>query len=51
MLEERGEPFGPLGMVARRMELRERRVGQDVDRTISASSSMLFRELRETPRR
>lgn len=39
MAKENGEALWRLGMVACRMEARERRVRQDVDRTISANSS------------
>jgi len=39
VLEQDGEPLRPLGMMAGRMEARQRRVAQDVDRTISASVS------------
>ena len=39
VLEEDGEPLRPLGMVAGRVQARERGMGQDVDRTISASVS------------
>ena len=37
--EQDREPFGVLGVVAGRVEARERRVRQDVDWTISANSS------------
>ena len=40
MLEEHGESLRPLRVVAGRMQARERRMRQDVDRTISASDSM-----------
>jgi hypothetical protein len=39
VLEQDGQPLRPLGMVAGRMQARERGVAQDVDRTISASAS------------
>ena len=39
MVEQDGEPLRPLGVVAGGMETRERRMAQDVDRTISASAS------------
>jgi hypothetical protein len=39
VLEQDGDPLGPLGVMPGRMEARERRVRQDVDRTISASRS------------
>ena len=41
MSEQHLQPLGTLGMVARRMEVRERGMRQDVDLTISASSSMV----------
>gem|GEM_PF-4698320 len=37
-LEQDGEPLRPLGMMARRMQLRESGMAQEVDRTISSSS-------------
>ena len=39
VLEEDGQPLRPLGVVAGRVEARERGMRQDVDRTISASAS------------
>jgi hypothetical protein len=40
VLQEDGQPFLPLGMAAPgRVELGERRMRQDVDRTISAKSA------------
>jgi hypothetical protein len=39
VLEQHGDPLGPLGVMAGRMEVRERRMRQDVDRTISVSRS------------
>lgn len=39
VLEQDREPLRTVGMMARRMEARERRMGQDVDRTVSASTS------------
>jgi hypothetical protein len=40
MLEQRGEPFGPLWVVSGRVQARERRVRQELDRrTASASAS------------
>ena len=39
VVEQHPEPFRPVGMVPGRMESRERGMGQDVDRTISASRS------------
>jgi hypothetical protein len=38
-LEQRGEPLLPFRVVPGRVELGERRMRQDVDRTISPSSS------------
>jgi hypothetical protein len=39
MLEQHRHPLGPLRVMAGGMETRERGMGQDVDRTISASVS------------
>lgn len=39
VVEKDGEPLRPVRMVAGRMEARERRMGQDVDLTVSASAS------------
>ena len=39
VLEQDGEPLLRLGVRARRVQVRERGVGQDVDRTVSSSSS------------
>jgi hypothetical protein len=39
VLEKHREPLGPFGMDAGGVEARERRVRQDVDRTISSSSA------------
>ena len=39
VLEEDGEPLAPLGVLARRVQAGERGVGQEVDRTVSSSSS------------
>ena len=51
VLEQRGQPLAPLRVVAGGMEARERRVRQDVDRTISASSSRLLPSPCATPSR
>jgi hypothetical protein len=39
VLQQDGEPLRPFGVMTGGVEARERRVGQDVDRTISSSSS------------
>jgi hypothetical protein len=39
VLEQDSQPLRPLGMVACRVQARERGMAQDVDRTISASAS------------
>ena len=39
VLEQDGEPLLRFGMCTRGVQARERRVGQDVDRTVSSSSS------------
>jgi hypothetical protein len=49
--QQDGEPLLALRMVPGRMEARERGVGQDVDRTISLSSSSPFAAPAESPRR
>jgi hypothetical protein len=51
VLEQDGEALRPLRVVAGRVQARERGMGQDVDRTISASSSRPFPGPRERPSR
>ena len=51
VLEQDGEPLLRFGVCARRVEVRERRVGQDVDRTVSSSSSSDTPPARASPTR
>jgi hypothetical protein len=51
VLEEDGEPLLRFGVCARRVEVRERRMGQDVDRTVSSSSSSDTPPARASPTR
>jgi hypothetical protein len=51
VLEQDGEPLFRFGVCARRVQVRERRVGQDVDRTVSSSSSSGTPPARASPTR
>jgi len=51
VLEQDREPLLRFGMCARRVEVRQRRVGQDVDRTVSSSSSSDTPPARASPTR
>jgi hypothetical protein len=51
VLEQDGKPLLRFGVRARRVEVREPRVGQDVDRTVSSSSSSGTPPARASPTR
>ena len=51
VLQQHGDPLGPLRVVAGRVQARERRVRQEVDRTIWSSSSSDAAPARARPSR